>query len=180
MDHGEAARHENRFVFECAWEVANKGLQTRAPLCNSHAAFSRRHIHGSAHQSAREHRGARRSIFYASVRDEFASQLFRDILGSAHTTKSKFASRLRCERESRSSEYPEIASSLFRCSSRTPRRSNIRSIRQVCSLSLQLASDAYSIKCNGAPTVAASDGRVGLPLYLRSLADRRLSKGCAF
>lgn len=26
LDHGETAKHENRFVFETAWEVANKGL----------------------------------------------------------------------------------------------------------------------------------------------------------
>ncbi|CAD5213365.1 unnamed protein product [Bursaphelenchus okinawaensis] len=38
MDHGETARHENRFVFECAWEVANKVggiytvLRTKAPV----------------------------------------------------------------------------------------------------------------------------------------------------
>uniref|UniRef100_A0A0R3S5U0 Glycogen(starch) synthase n=1 Tax=Elaeophora elaphi TaxID=1147741 RepID=A0A0R3S5U0_9BILA len=25
MDHGERARREGRFVFECSWEVANKG-----------------------------------------------------------------------------------------------------------------------------------------------------------
>lgn len=25
LDHGDTARHENRFVFECSWEVANKG-----------------------------------------------------------------------------------------------------------------------------------------------------------
>lgn len=25
MDHGEQARREGRFVFECSWEVANKG-----------------------------------------------------------------------------------------------------------------------------------------------------------
>ncbi|VDO28332.1 unnamed protein product [Haemonchus placei] len=26
MDQGETARHEGRFVFECSWEVANKGI----------------------------------------------------------------------------------------------------------------------------------------------------------
>ncbi|KAH7731961.1 GSY-1 protein [Aphelenchoides avenae] len=38
VDHGETARHENRFVFECSWEVANKVggiytvLRTKAPV----------------------------------------------------------------------------------------------------------------------------------------------------
>ncbi|VBB28731.1 unnamed protein product [Acanthocheilonema viteae] len=38
MDHGEQARREGRFVFECSWEVANKVggiytvLRTKAPI----------------------------------------------------------------------------------------------------------------------------------------------------
>lgn len=54
LDHGETAKHENRFVFECSWEVANKG--NRYFGGDFTPIFSWWHLHSFAFESSGEYR----------------------------------------------------------------------------------------------------------------------------
>lgn len=65
LDHGLSAELENKWVFEIAWEVVNKGgwwWWSTSWFANNPS--SGRHLHGDSHQSTNDGGGTRKSVLH--------------------------------------------------------------------------------------------------------------------